>query len=309
MSLIYLAEPENFPEESIKRLETKAAVITDLTGTDKTNVTVAFVRLSKYIGPEFHLEFPSLKYLVSPTTGINHIDMRYFSEHGIRVITLQGHYAFLQNIHATAEHTLAIVLALFRQVPQACNSVSNGQWNRLPFKGRELHGKSVLVLGYGRVGSQVAFLYESFGCKVTAHDLNDSKIPLKYKCDFHDELSQCDLLSVHVDLCDNNIGLVSESIINEMKESAVIVNTSRGELIDQKALLNALMNGRIAGVAIDVLHNEPEPINELIRESINVCGPRLLITPHISGYTEESLPKVEGFVTDLLLEELDQEIS
>jgi D-3-phosphoglycerate dehydrogenase / 2-oxoglutarate reductase len=305
VNLIYLAESENFPDESIKRLETKAQVVTDLSGIDKSNVTVAFVRLSKYIGPEFHLEFPSLKYVVSPTTGVNHIDMRYFSEHGIRVITLRGHYAFLDNIHATAEHTLAIVLALFRQVPQAYNSVSNGQWNRYPFKGRELHGKSVLVLGYGRVGSQVAFLYESFGCKVSAHDLHDSKIPLKYKCDFSDALSQCDLLSIHVDLSDSNYGLVSESIINAMKESAVVVNTSRGELIDQKALLNALMDKRIAAAAIDVLHDEPEPINEMVRESIKVCGPRLLITPHISGFTEESLPKVENFVTSLLLEELD----
>ena len=305
MNLIYLAEPENFPDESIKRLETKALVIKNLSGIDKTNVTVAFVRLSKHIGPEFHLEFPSLKYIVSPTTGVNHIDMRYFFDHGVRVITLRGHHAFLKNIHATAEHTLAIVLALFRQVPQAYNSVSNGQWNRYPFKGRELHGKRVLVLGYGRVGSQVAFLYESFGCKVSAHDLHDSKIPLKYKCDFHDALSQCDLLSVHVDLCDSNCGLVSESIINAMKESAVIINTSRGELIDQKALLNAVMDKRIGGAAIDVLHDEPEPINEMVRESIKVCGSRLLITPHISGYTEESLPKVESFVTSLLLEELD----
>lgn len=304
MRLIYLAEPDNFPEESIKRLSLGHKVVTTLDEFDEKDVRVVFVRLAQFIGESLHSQFPSLEYLVSPTTGVNHIDINYFRDQGIKVITLRGHTSFLNSIYATSENTLALALALFRKIPQADQSVRTGNWNRDLFKGRELNGKKVLVLGYGRIGTQVSALYDAFGCQVMAVDLDGKKIPSKYQCEFGSAISECDVLSIHLDLVPDNVKFVGDKILSLMKKTSVIINTSRGEIIDQELLFAYLKNKRIAGAALDVLEGEPAPISTGVKDILELCGDRLLITPHISGLTHESLPKVEQFITTVLLAEM-----
>ena len=308
MTVILINEPDGFPAEAVERLRTVAEVYRSDEEYPAQRVTVAFVRLREKIGVEFHRRQPALRWVVSPTTGIDHLDLDYFSKAGIQVICLRGRTEFLDNIHATAEHTLALVLALIRRVPDAVRSVSEGHWNRYPFQGRELFGKTVLILGYGRIGRQVHKLYEAFGCRVLAIDSIPGRVPAALRCETSNALAFADILSIHINLDDSTRGLVNEALLNQLKPGAWLVNTSRGEIVDQAAVLSRVAAGRLSGAALDVLVGEPNPLlNEAVRSVIRDCGPRLLLTPHIAGFTLESLGVVENHVTDLLLAALETE--
>lgn len=308
MTVILITEPDRFPEEAITRLRRIADVYLLDEEYPAQRVSVAFVRLREKIGIDFHRRHPALRLVVSPTTGVDHLDLTYFSKVGIDVICLRGRTEFLENIHATAEHTLALLLALMRRVPDAVRSVSEGRWNRYPFQGRELYGKTVLILGYGRIGRQVHKLYSAFGCRVLAIDLIPERVPAELRCETSDALAFVDILSIHVNLENSTQGLVDGVLLDQLKPGAWLVNTSRGEIIDQAAVLSRVADGRLSGAALDVLVDEPNPLlDETVQSAIRDCGPRLLLTPHIAGFTLESLNIVENYVTDLLISAIETE--
>jgi len=307
MTVILINEPDGFPAEAVERLRTVAEVYRSGEDYPVQRVSVTFVRLREKIGVEFHRRHPALRRVVSPTTGVDHLDLDYFSKAGIEVICLRGRTEFLDNIHATAEHTLALVLALIRRVPDAVLSVSGGGWNRYPFQGRELFGKTVLILGYGRIGRQVHKLYAAFGCRVLAIDSIPGRVPAELHCETSNALACADILSIHVNLDDSTRGLVDGALLDLLKPGAWLVNTSRGEIVDQAEVLSRVADGRLSGAALDVLVGEPNPLQEdAVRSAIRDCGPRLLVTPHIAGFTLESLNVVENYVTDLLLKEINR---
>lgn len=303
---ILLNEPDGFPSTAIGRLQRIGPVHRSDAAYPADAIQVVFVRLRERIGAEFLRRHPALRVVVSPTTGLNHLDMTLLAEAGIEVISLKGRTAFLDHIHATAEHTLALALALIRRLPAAHRDVLAGAWNRYPFQGSELHGKTVLLLGYGRIGRQVHALYSAFGCRLLACDAIQDRVPIALRCDLPAALAQADVLSIHVNLEPGTHGLVDVSLLDQLRSSAVVVNTSRGEIVDQAALLERVADGRLGGAALDVLVDEPAPLTPTVRALIERCGPRLVVTPHISGFTAESLTTVEQHVTDLLLEAAEQ---
>lgn len=301
MNAILLNEPEGFPPQAVARLHAIGPVYRSDEPYPREAITTVFVRLRQRIGADFHQQHPALRWLVSPTTGHDHLAIDHFAKSGVQVISLRGRTAFLDQIHATAEHTLALLLALIRRIPAASRDVQRGEWNRYPFQGSELHGKTVLILGYGRIGRQVHALYAAFGCKVLALDAVPGRVPADLACDPAQALASADVLSVHVSLEASTQGLVDAAMLDRLKPQAVLVNTSRGEIIDQAALLARIADGRLAGAALDVLADEPAPLSATVREQLLRCGERLLVTPHIAGFTGESLSVVENHVTDLLL--------
>ena len=304
MNGVLLNEPDGFPAPAVERLSRLGPVYRADRDYPARVVTAAFVRLRERVGEDFHRRHPALRYLVSPTTGTDHLDLAYLERAGIEVITLRGRTSFLEQIHATAEHTLALVLALIRRVPAAAADVASGHWNRYPFKGSELFGKTVLLLGYGRVGRQVHALYQAFGCRVIAHDADIAKVPAELVCRWPDALAGVDVLSVHVALDTNSRGFVDAAILDRLPTHAVLVNTARGEVVDQDAVIQRVLQGRLGGAALDVLAGEPQPLSPTLLQQIEKAGPRLLLTPHIAGFTAESLSVVENHVADLLIDAL-----
>jgi phosphoglycerate dehydrogenase-like enzyme len=302
---IRILEPDGFPEAALDRLRSVGAVELGPPQSPDPAVRAVFVRLARRLGADLRALYPNLRWLVSPTTGLNHIDLDHFAAHGVEVISLRGRTEFLDRIHATAEHTLALALALYRDLPAADRAVRRGEWNRYPHKGHELHGKTVLVLGYGRIGRLVAPLYQAFGCRVLAHDRVADRVPEAFACDYPAALAETDVLSVHLPLEAATEGLVDRALLDRLPPRAVVVNTSRGEIVEQDALLSALEEGRLAGAALDVLTAEPAPLTPELLARIEALGGRLLITPHIAGFTHESLEAVELFITDVFLEALD----
>jgi len=301
---ILINEPDGFPKEALERLRMVGALYRADQPYPHESIRAVFIRLRDYLGKKFLDDHPLLRYVVSPTTGLNHIDIDHFAAAGVQIISLKGRVEFLNHIYSTSEYSLALTLALIRHIPAAVRSVSDGHWNRYPFQGTELHGKNVFLIGYGRIGRQVHGLFRAFGSRVLAYDIDTGKVPADIFTSLENGLSCADIVSIHVNLEPSTQSFFTDGLMALMSPKAILINTSRGELVDQPALLRRVANGQLGGAALDVLSFEPMPLNEGVRKYIEACSGRLLVTPHIGGFTSESLYAVENYVTDLFLSKL-----
>ncbi len=265
---------------------------------------VLIVRLRLRVNREVIEAGRRLRAIVTATTGLDHIDVESAQARGIAVLSLKGEVDFLRSIPATAEHTWALLLALMRHIPQAFESVRAGEWNRDAFRGRDLARKRLGIVGLGRVGERVAQYGLAFRMQVAAYDPYRSEWPEEV-CRWstlEDLLRHSDILLLHVPLNVETYHLIGERELALLPRGAVLVNTARGAVVDEKALLAALKNGRLRGAALDVIEDEfsqqDSNTNRLVgyaREHDN-----LLITPHLGGATVESMAETEIFMAKKL---------
>jgi D-3-phosphoglycerate dehydrogenase len=265
---------------------------------------VLIVRLGIQVDRDLISSSQRLKAIVTAATGLDHIDTEAASKRGVAVLSLKGESEFLRCIHATAEHTWALVLALTRNIPAAAASVKRGEWNRDLFRGTELFSKILGIVGYGRIGEKVGAYGQAFGMQPLAYDPGKVDFPLPVKkCDsLKDLLEAADVISLHVPLNENTKTLMSDAEFEMMKRGAVLINTSRGGVVDEDALLEALETERLGGAALDVVENEstfPSGKTRLLVEYAKVHT-NLIITPHIGGATVESMEKTEIFMANKL---------
>lgn len=228
---------------------------------------------------------PNLKLIACPCTGIDHIDLAECKRSNIRVLSLRD-TDVLPTITATAEHTIGLILALVRKIPCAVESTKRGEWNRLPFMGRELSDMTAAIVGEGRIGRMVCERLRSFGCLVNygPSDADD------------------DIVSIHVDLNETSRGMCNADFFRSMKPGSYFINTSRGQVVDEAALLSALRDEHLAGAALDVACGEPDSINPDLVAYANEHPDRLILTPHIGGYAAEAIEKAEVGLARKLLE-------
>jgi D-3-phosphoglycerate dehydrogenase / 2-oxoglutarate reductase len=268
-------------------------------------IDILWVRLRHRIDRQVLDAAPELKIIATPTTGLNHIDMDETRNRGIHVLSLAGETAFLNDIRATAEHTLGLTLALIRQLPAAVTHTRFGGWNRDRFKGRELHGKTVGVVGYGRLGRIVSRYLRAFDTVVLTADpgITPASVePPVTLVPLAQLLGESDVVTLHVNLSEKTRGFFGREQFSTMRESAWFINTSRGELVDEAALLDALKSGHLAGAALDVISGEGtermenHPVVAYALEHEN-----LILTPHIGGCTEESMAQTELFLAEKVL--------
>ena len=260
---------------------------------------VLIVRLNYQVDREIINRGARLKVIVSATTGLDHIDVASAQARGIAVLSLRGETEFLRSIPATAEHTWALLLALVRCIPAAVRSVLEGEWDRDRFRGHDLAGRTLGILGLGRIGEKIARYGLSFGMRVIAYDPYRADWPLGVEraADQRDLLRQSQVLSVHIPLNDETRGLIGAEELYLLPEGALLVNTARGEVLDELALVDALEQGHLAGAALDVIWNERDEKRKqsnLLRYACTHLN--LLITPHIGGATFESMSATEIFM-------------
>jgi D-3-phosphoglycerate dehydrogenase len=261
---------------------------------------VLILRLKHQVDREVLDAGTRLKAVVSATTGLDHIDEEYAAQKGVAVLSLRGETEFLRQVSATAELTWALLLSLFRRLPQAIHSVRRGLWERDCYRGTELYGKRLGILGLGRVGRKVANYGLAFGMSVLAYDPYAAEWPgdVRYVAALPDLLRRSDILSIHVPLNEQTQGMLGLKELAELPLGAVVVNTSRGEILDENALVLGLESGRIGGGALDVMCHEREP--ELRERSPLLAYARwhdnLILTPHIGGATRESMKRTEIFM-------------
>ncbi|OGZ39386.1 MAG: hypothetical protein A3B04_04025 [Candidatus Portnoybacteria bacterium RIFCSPLOWO2_02_FULL_39_11] len=269
----------------------------------KTDILI--VRLAHKIDKKWLDKMPNLKAVVSNTTGLNHLDLAEMKKRKIKVISLKGRVSFLKNVTATAEETLGLILALARNIPWAFDDVKNGHWNRDKWKGHQMLGKKLGLLGCGRLGKIMAKYGRALGMEVMACDPHVSNKSMKksgiQKTDMKNLFHKADVLTVHVSLEKDTENLVREKYFRMMKPSAYFINTSRGEIIDERALLDALKEKQIAGAGLDVMQNEVEnkhlPGNKLIDYTKN--NSNLIILPHLGGAAYEAMHITEEFVANI----------
>jgi D-3-phosphoglycerate dehydrogenase len=218
-------------------------------------------------------------------TGVDNIDVNAATRRGILVMNTPG-----GNSISAAEHTISLMLALARNIPQAHASLVGGAWDRKSFTGTEVHEKTVGVIGLGKIGREVALRCNGLGMHVLGYDpvlAADLTTKLDIEPVSLDELfRRSDFITVHTPLTPQTRGLLSDETFARCKKGVRIVNCARGGIVDEGALLRALGDGRVAGAALDVFESEPPKGNPLIGH------PHVVVTPHLGASTEEAQEKV-----------------
>lgn len=225
---------------------------------------------------------PQLRAIGRAGVGVDNVDIAAASERGIAVFNAPG-----GNTIAAAELTMALLISVARKIPAAEASVRRGEWDRAAFKGVELRGKTLGLIGAGRIGGEVALRCQAFGMGVVVYDpyltearadqLGVQLVP------FDEVLDLGDFISIHVPLTDETRGICGWDALRRMKPTAFVVNASRGGVVDEHALAEALHAGEIAGAALDVYETEPLPAGSPLRDA-----PNLVLTPHLGASTAEA---------------------
>ena len=309
---IIISESEDYSEKAIARLSAFGEVV-KLTSLDELEANletadILVVRLGLMLDAGVLSKASQLKYILTPTTGLDHIDINYTEKVGIKVISLKGEQSYLDSIPSTAEHTMALLLSIVRKVPFAFNHVLDYGWDRQAFRGNNLKGKKLGLLGFGRIGHQVANYGFAFSMNVATFDPDSTYINPKVKFFTTPEelFSYSDILCIHIPINEENIHYISAEKIKFFKKGIILVNTSRGGVWDEDEIAKDLKRGNIGAIATDVLENEfdshlrsQSPLIALAK-----AGYPVLITPHIGGATYESMRETEDFIVDKFINNL-----
>lgn len=231
-----------------------------------------------------------LKAVNTATTGTDHIDKAECAKRNIRVLCTAKDIGLLRQFTATAECGWMLLLNCMRHFRGATRSALEGKWNHDPFIGRQLFGRTLGILGLGRLGTMTAGFGRGFRMKILGCDRRDITLPDVTNVDFDTLLAESDALCIHVHMTPENYHLFNRQTFAKMKPGSVLINTSRGDIIDEQALIEALDSGRLAAFGADVLHDEWRPD---MRESPVVAYAQthdnVNITPHLGGATIDTV--------------------
>jgi D-3-phosphoglycerate dehydrogenase len=306
MIRILNAEPRQYSADARKILGELGEVVERQLGrTELLRTLPAFdvliVRLGHQVDRALLDAGQRLRAVVTATTGLDHVDVEHAARRGVAVLSLRGETEFLRTIPATAEHTWALLLALVRRIAPASESVRRGEWERDRFRGRELAGARLGLVGLGRVGRRVARYGVAFDMRVAAHDpyVTEWEPGVRRAATLPDLLADTDVLSLHVPLAPETRRLVGRRELALLPSGAVLVNTARGDVVDPDALQEALETGHLGGAALDVLPGERDLVaggNTPALLTYARAHDNLLVTPHVAGATVESMERTEVFM-------------
>ena len=261
-------------------------------------ITGLIVRLAEYVGSDILSKFPDLEFVVSATTGHDHLDLQEMRSRGVKLYSLRLHKEFLDGIPSTAEHTWALLMGMLRKTSPASFDVIKGNWNRDNFRGNQLKGKVFGIVGLGRTGLKVAKYAEVFNMSVQYFDPYVDSINYK-KVDTIEQLFESsDIVSLHVHLNDETEGIIDYRLISKMNKESFLINTSRGKIWSEEDVSRAINEGFLSGVATDVLSYEMTDLSQSPLLKASQDGRNVLITPHIGGATWEAMWDCEEFMAN-----------
>jgi D-3-phosphoglycerate dehydrogenase len=230
-----------------------------------------------------------LQIISCATTGSDHIERAELDRRGIPVRTLMEDKQLLLNLTPAAELSWALLMACARMLPAAIDHVKDGGWDREQFPGIMLNGKRIGIVGCGRIGTWMSRYARAFGMDIVGYDPFVSEFPQQITPVSLEELARTsDFITIHVPLTEDTNGLFSQSCFEQIKTGAIFINTSRGAVIDENALLNALESKRLKAAGLDVLNDEPEveksPLAQYAKTHHN-----LVLTPHCGGFSHDAV--------------------
>lgn len=241
---------------------------------------------------------PALRLIAVAATGYNLIDIEACRRHGVAVTNVTGYAT-----HAVPEHALMLMLALRRNLLGYVADVAAGEWNRAhqfclfqrPI--RELHSSTLGIIGYGTLGRSMAGLARSLGVRVIVSERKGATVVRPDRTEFHTLIQESDVVSLHCPLTDQTRGIIGATELAEMKPDAILINTARGGLVDETALVAALRAGQIAGAGFDVLTEEPPVSGNALLES---QLPNLIVTPHNAWASNEAMQALADQLVDVI---------
>ena len=251
----------------------------------------------------FSRRAPKLRVIGRAGVGVDNVDLNAATEAGVMVMNTPG-----GNAVSVAEHTLALMLAMARSIPQASNSTKSGKWEKKKFLGNELRGKTLGIVGLGSIGREVVKRARPFEMRIIA---SDPYVNSQTAADLGIELvdlpalyAVSDFITLHVALTHETHGMLNDETFARMKRGVRVVNCARGELVDGAALARALESGKVAAAALDVFQTEPPGESEPL-----LAFPQLIATPHIGGSTEEAQEIVGVRIAEQLVEYLQHGVA
>jgi len=306
---IGVLEPLGFSDDAISKLKLLGKV--ELFKRDNLQVflhdkDILFVRLAHKIDSKLLSSSPNIKYICSPTTGLNHIDLAYCKEKKIKIISLKGEVGFLKTIRATPEHTLGLILALLRNYKGAFLNDSNSEWDRNKYRGEEIFENKIGIIGYGRVGKILSDYIKCMGGFVSFHDIKviNKKSRGSVQLESVEELIKWSkIIVLAASYSEFNGAIIGKKEFDLMK-GKYFINTARAELTDENYLIEKLKSDFFKGVALDVIINEQNNENRLSDLIEQTKNRNLIITPHIGGATFDSMRRTEEFITNILFDKL-----
>ena len=275
-------------EENGKAILAKEAQVDDKKGISAEELgkiineyDAIIVRGRTRVTPEVFNAAKKLKVVGRSGVGVDNIDLKSAKEHNVIVVN-----APVATTRAVAELSMGFIFALSRELPRADTSIKGGAWLKKEFEGVELNGKTLGIIGVGRIGATVARMALAMGMHVVAYDpLVSPEIIQGWGGEsgsMDEVLCKSDFITIHTPLTDSTRNLIDETIFNKMKDGVRIICAARGGIIDENALLNALNSGKVAGAALDVFASEPPTESNLVKH------PKVIATPHIGGQTIEA---------------------
>ena len=262
-----------------------------------SNFDILIVRNKTQVKKEILENTPNLKFIGRLGVGLDNIDTEYCKNNNIYVQPATG-----MNADSVAEYVINSALSLLKNIPIANTETQKGNWPRNSIISRELKDKTIGILGFGLIGRKVAKISQIFDANVIAYDpYVDQNIAKKFKTKLEtleNVLNNSHVISLHIPLTQETNNLINTETIKLMKKKPIIINSSRGGIINEEHLIDAYLNNQISGFALDVFQNEPVQHN--ILEKINPTF-NCILTPHNAGVTEESNIRVSQFIAESII--------
>jgi len=286
-------EPHYFPEISRNEILDKIE-----------NFEILFIRSKTIVDKELLQKAKSLKIVGRAGAGIDNLDMERIEQNGVIAINApEG------NRDAVAEHTMGLMLSLLHNINKSHIEITHKKWDREGNRGTELSSKTVGIIGYGNMGKALIKRLKSFRCKVLVFDkyIKDYEYGHQQKASLTEIQDQCDVISLHIPLTPETKGFVNDEFISAFRNDIYLINTARGEVVENEAIVNQLKSGKLLGAALDVLENEKiESLNggELGTFEFLISSDKVILTPHVAGWSKESYYKINKVLVDKLEEKL-----
>lgn len=313
MKIAFLEVTESWEKEEIKKYYPKAKIfeekIQDLEISKLKEFEIISVFIYSKVDEKILKNLPKVKMVATRSTGFDHININYCQKKNITVCTVP-HYGE----NTVAEFTFGLLLSISRKIIDSVNRVKTGSFDFCGLRGFDLHGKTVGIIGFGNIGQKFAKMCKGFEMNVIAYDAFADKLENKAKemgvklVSLDNLYKQSDIISLHIPLFPQTKSMICETSIKKMKEGVILLNTSRGDLVDSSALLNNIYSGKIAFAALDVLQGEQLLKNEeeflarknkiseetelILEDHLLISNPKVYVTPHNAFNTIDALLRI-----------------
>tara|TARA_A100000172_G_scaffold80997_1_gene72316 strand:+ start:170 stop:1126 length:957 start_codon:yes stop_codon:yes gene_type:complete len=243
------------------------------------------------------LQNTNINIINSCSTGLNHIDLEYCEQNNIVIQCHKNDYKLINQLPSTSELAFGLMVSLLRQIPQGQKHVSNYNWDYTQFMGRQIKDLTIGIIGYGRLGKMMYNYCEAFGARVKVYDpykrdeMDDAFLLNNY-CNSLEKLFKiCDVISLHVHVTPETTYMINKKVLGYSKKNPYIINTSRGEIVNEIDIVDALEKGLLSGYGTDVIENEFDDLTKspIIKAMNN--NKNIIVTPHVGGMTIEGQTK------------------